>query len=173
MNKGLASYAPLNDTNRNWERALLKAVKSGGSSTPKKGVYNIEICSFSIDDYIQAVEEDTGTEIEPELIDTPALPQISVYHIITNGPLAAGYAVLHYFNDLKVKIEVADTGNVFQSSVSGENEIGELLIRMGTYDYSLNYNSSFEYVKDLDLQCVIEDCEKAFIRYTFPSKLLV
>ena len=32
MNKGLASYAPLNDTNRNWERALLKAVKSRGNS---------------------------------------------------------------------------------------------------------------------------------------------
>ena len=56
MNKGLASYAPLNDTNRNWERALLKAVKSGGDSGSSEDAELLEKLSISSFDELSNIE---------------------------------------------------------------------------------------------------------------------
>lgn len=57
MNKGLASYAPLNDTNRNWERALIKAIKSGGSSDSSKDAEVLQKLGISSFDELTNIED--------------------------------------------------------------------------------------------------------------------
>ena len=161
--KNISLHAPLNNTNRNWERALIKKAKSGGSSTPQKGVYSIELHSFPVDEFIQEV----APEAEPTLISSPEMPNISVYHIKTMNNQAAGYAVLHEFNDLKVLLEAqVNSNNTYQSTVSVYSSYGDTIALMiGEYDNTLNYTSSYEYVKDTYLQDIIADCEYTFIRY--------
>lgn len=67
MNKGLASYAPLNDTNRNWERALLKAVKSGGGSGSSEDAELLEKLGISSFDELNNIESpDTHYYFEGE-----------------------------------------------------------------------------------------------------------
>ena len=98
------------------------------------------------------------------------MPNISVYHIATMNNQAAGYAVLHEFNDLKVLLEAqVNSNNTYQSTVlvysSDEDTI---TLMMGEYNNTLNnYTSSFNYVKDVYLTDIIADCECTFIRYAF------
>lgn len=104
--KNISLHAPLNDTNRNWERALIKKANSGGSSL-EKGAY-----AFTV--YSVPEEMIASFPNPPELITTDT-PEYSLYHLEKTTPIggfsynAAGLVVLHNYNDLTIGIEINAT----------------------------------------------------------------
>lgn len=98
--KNISLHAPLNNTNRNWERALIKKANSGSSSL-EKGAYAFTI--YSVPDEMIAQFPNP-----PELIATDT-PEYSLYHLDS----IAGLVVLHNYNDLTLGISIRNTGDSY------------------------------------------------------------
>lgn len=118
--KNISLHAPLNDTNRNWERALIKKANSGGSSL-EKGAY-----AFTL--YSVPKEMIAPFPNPPELIVTDT-PEYSLYHLEKVTPTedddynATGLVVLHNYNDLTIGIVINATtvNNVKRASAVAFN----------------------------------------------------
>ena len=98
--KNISLHAPLNNTNRNWERALIKKANSGGPSL-EKGAYAFTLYSVPEEMIAQFPNP-------PELIATDT-QEYSLYHLDS----IAGLVVLHNYNDLTLGISIDATGDSY------------------------------------------------------------
>ena len=178
--KNISLHAPLNNTNRNWERALIKKAKSGGSSL-EKGAYAFTLYSIP--------EEMIAHFPNPlELIATDT-PEYSLYHLEKTNPIegsnynAGGLVVLHNYNDLTLGIEIDKTAvnNAKKASVfAGTSNPGTQIILGGvtfTQGGGIHWNLyddedtvPFVYIQDDILNETLYNAIGAFLDYEFPQQ---
>ena len=124
--KNISLHAPLNNTNRNWERALIKKANSGGSSL-EKGAYAFTIYSIP--------EEALAQMPEPTLISVDTT-EYSVYHVAKvagtdNDPAqASGLIVLHNYNNLTLLV----------TAVENTSSTNKQVITVHAYDGTKPFN---------------------------------
>ena len=175
--KNISLHAPLNNTNRNWERALIKKAKSGGSSL-EKGAYAFTL--YSVPEEIIAHFPNP-----PELIATDT-PEYSLYHLEKTTPIegsdynASGLVVLHNYNDLTLLIEIDKTAadNVKEANIyAGTNNqgtqyiLGDITFTQGTH-WNLDDVDTVPYIYILDdiFDETLHNAIGAFLDYEFPQQ---
>ena len=123
--KNISLHAPLNNTNRNWERALIKKAKSGGSPL-EKGAYAFTL--YSVPDEVLAQIP------EPELMHDTT--EYSVYHVArvsrtdSDPAQASGLIVLHNYNNLTLAV----------TAVENTSSTNKQVITVHAYDGTKPFN---------------------------------
>lgn len=177
--KNISLHAPLNDTNRNWERALIKKANSGGSSL-EKGTY-----AFTI--YSVPEEMIASFPNPPELITTDT-PEYSLYHLEKTTPIegddytASGLVVLHNYNDLTLGISIRNTAvskvklaDVFagMNNPDAEGVLGDITFGQGGADWEGPIDGDVVpqiYIQDYIFNETLYDAIRAFLDYEFPQQ---
>lgn len=172
--KNTSLHAPLNNTNRNWERALIKKANSGGSSL-EKGAYAFTFYSVPEEAIAQFPNP-------PELIATDTL-EYSLYHLektttIEGIPYTAeGLVVLHNYNDLTLDINInsSTVSDIKFASIIGGDGLTLLDVEFtkgGTHWnlYDDEITVPFVYIQNDALNDTLYDAISAFLDHEFPLR---
>ena len=171
--KNISLHAPLNNTNRNWERALIKKAKSGGSSL-EKGTFAYTLYSIPEEQIAQLPNP-------PELITVDA--EYSLYYLEIEGTpnSSSGLVVLHDYNDLTLSIVIRDTAEstVKLATVFTDiNDIGTVSVlegvtfTQGGYHWRIDEGdvSPFIFIQDDILNETLYNAIGAFLDHEFPPQ---
>lgn len=182
--KNISLHAPLNNTNRNWERTLIKKANSGGSSL-EKGAYAFTV--YSIPDEMLAQMP------EPELIPTDT-PEYSVYHVLKvsgtdNDPAqAGGLIVLHNYNNLTLLVTTVENLSSTNKQVVTVNAYDgtkpfnprNVKVILGDWPYTQSSQGwgyernegdvvPYTYIQDSDFTDTLDIAVRDFLEYEYPT----
>lgn len=178
--KNISLHAPLNNTNRNWERALIKKANSGGSSL-EKGTYAFTL--YSMPEEIIAEEFPNPPELIA--IDTP---EYSLYHLekrisSESSPTSAyGLVVLHGYNDLTIAIQIKDTSESavkLAGAFTYDGSIDDIQLILGDVTFigeGSHWHTDdgdivpYIYIQDDTFNETLYEAIGAFLDYEFPQR---